>query len=132
MVKAREAQLSNRPPLDDDLTMEDVLRIAVTAIEDKKGEDAVVLDISDQLDYIDYIIVCTGQTDLHTKAIADNIKLELSRYDIIPDGLNGYRHGDWILLDYGVLVVHVFLPALRDFYRLEELWAGGRAVELKS
>ena len=131
MVKAREAQQSNRPPLDADLTMEDVLKIAIAAIEDKKGEDAVVLNLTEQLDYIDYIIVCTGQTDLHTKAIADNIKLELSRYDIIPDGLNGYRHGDWILLDYGVLVVHVFLPALRDFYRLEELWAGGHAVELK-
>jgi len=131
MVKAREAQQSNRPPLDADLTMEDVLKIAIAAIEDKKGEDAVVLNLTEQLDYIDYIIVCTGQTDLHTKAIADNIKLELSRYDIIPDGLNGYRHGDWILLDYGVLVVHVFLPALRDFYRSEELWAGGHAVELK-
>ena len=111
--------------------MDEILAVCVAAIEDKKGEQPVVLDLVGHLDYLDYIVICTGQTELHTQAIADNVKNELSRYDIIPDGLSGYRHGDWILLDYGVLVVHILLPALRDFYRLEELWSAGQAVELK-
>lgn len=132
MAKARNAaRAGTEPAMDDELTMDNVLSLIVKAVEDKKGEDPAVLDLGDQLDYLDYLVVCTGQTRLHTQAIADNIKAELARYDIIPDGLNGYRHGDWILLDYGVLVVHVFLPELRDFYRLEELWSGGRMVELK-
>lgn len=131
MVKAREAHRGEAAVHDDDLTMDEVLAIVVAAIEDKKGEQPVVLDLENQLDYLDYIIICTGHTDLHTQAIADSVQNALARYAIIPDGLSGYRHGDWILIDYGVLVVHIFLPALRDFYRLEELWSGGRTVELK-
>ena len=77
------------------------------------------------------MVVCTGQTEIHNRAIADHVVSELDRYDIIPDGLHGHRHGDWILIDFGILVVHIFLPVLRDFYRLEELWADGSEVELK-
>ena len=131
MVKARGAQRVESPADDREPTMEEVLALCVAAIDDKKGEQPVVLDLAGHLDYLDYIVICTGHTELHTQAIADNVKKELARYDIIPDGLSGYRHGDWILLDYGVLVVHILLPALRDFYRLEELWSAGRAVELK-
>jgi ribosome-associated protein len=124
-VAAREGQAA-----DDDLSMTDVLRVVVGAIDRKKGADPIILDLSDHLDYLDYIVVCSGETELHTQAIADQVVADLARYDIIPDGINGYRYGDWVLVDYGVLVVHVFLPALRDFYRLEELWGAGRAVEL--
>jgi len=131
MVKARQAQKSKPPQIEDDITIEEVLALAVAAIEDKKGEQPVVLDLVDQLDYLDYLIICTGHTELHTQAIADSVQNALARYAIIPDGLSGYRHGDWILIDYGVLVVHIFMPALRDFYRLEELWSGGQVVELK-
>jgi ribosome-associated protein len=130
MGKTARAAAGDVRSADDDLSMDDVLRIVVEAIDGKKGLDPVVLDLSDHLDYLDYLVVCSGQTELHTQAIADQVVADLNRYDIIPDGLNGYRHGDWILVDYGVLVVHVFLPALRDFYRLEELWGAGRVVEL--
>jgi ribosome-associated protein len=118
------------PPVDDDLTMDGVLRLIRDAIEDKRGEQIRILDMAEQVDYLDYLIICSGQTHTHNRAIADHVAEELARYDIIPDGLHGYPHGDWVLLDYGVLVVHVFLPVLRDFYRLEELWAAGREVEL--
>jgi len=132
MVKTRDAvkKGSRRAANDDDLSMEDVLKLVVTAIEDKKGEDPVVLDLTDQLDYIDHMVICTGHTELHTRAIADAVSNSLAGYDIISAGLNGYRHGDWILLDYDVLVVHIFTPAVREFYRLEELWASGQVVEL--
>jgi len=131
MVKARDAQSVGAATHDDDISMEEVLATVVAAIEDKKGEQPVVLDLENQLDYLDYIVICTGHTELHTKAIADSVQNALARYAIIPDGLSGYRHGDWILIDYGVLVVHIFMPGLRDFYRLEELWSGGHKVELK-
>ncbi len=131
MAKTRDAVVKGgKAALDDDLMMDDVLKLVVKAIEDKKGEDPVVLDLSDQLDYIDYMVICTGQTELHTRAIADQVSNTLAGYDIISAGLNGYRHGDWILLDYDVLVVHIFMPAVREFYRLEDLWASGQVVEL--
>jgi ribosome-associated protein len=118
------------PPVDADLSMEDVLGITVRAIEDKKGEDVLILDLTDQLDYLDYMIICTGRTEIHNRAISDAVEKALTHYDIISDGLHGRRSGDWILIDYGVMVVHIFLPVARGFYRLEELWAGGEAVEL--
>lgn len=132
MVKAPKIAKQKAPPDQaNDPNMEDVLMLVVDAIENKKGEHPVVLDLSEHLDYLDYMVVCTGQTELHTQAIANHIVDALAHYDIIPDGLNGHQHGDWILIDYGVLVVHVFLPAVRGFYRLEELWSAGKVVELK-
>jgi ribosome-associated protein len=130
MAKVVNSSRAGRPAYDADLAMDDVLRIIRTAIEEKKGEQVTILDLTGQVDYLDYIVVCSGQTDLHNRAVADQVTAELSRYDIIPDATSGYRNGGWILVDYGVLVVHIMLPPLRDFYRLEELWAAGREVGL--
>lgn len=117
--------------VEEDLSIDDILKSVYDAIDGKKGGDIVILDLTGQVDYLDYLIICSGQTEIHNRAIADAVCAELSRYDIMADGLYGYQHGDWVVIDFGVLVVHVFLPRLRDFYRLEELWAAGRMVELK-
>jgi ribosome-associated protein len=119
------------PAIDaDDMSIEDVLGLIKKAIEDRKGEDVRILDLEEQVDYLDYLVVCSGYTEVHNKAIADSVIAELARHDIIAEDLQGYRRGDWILIDFGVAVVHIFLPALRDFYRLEELWSGGQEVKL--
>ena len=131
MSTSVNAKPAGRPPVDADLEMEDVLALVAGALEDKKGEGVLVLDVQEQVDYLDYLIIATGQTELHNQALAQHLKDTLARYDIMPDGLNGQRSGDWILVDYGVFVVHIFLQRVREFYRLEELWAGGREVELK-
>jgi ribosome-associated protein len=125
--KAQAESLSADPP---ELDMADVLRMIRQAIDSKKGEDIAILDLTESVDYLDYLVICTGQTEIHNRAIVDEVNAVLARYDIIPDGLYGHRHGGWILLDYGVVVVHAFLEPLREFYRLEELWAAGKAVEI--
>ena len=120
-----------RETVDDELSMDDLLSMVFRALDEKKAERIVILDMTGQVDYLDYLVICTGQTEIHCRALIDHLTAELARYDIIPDGLHGYVYGDWIVADYGVLVVHAFLSKTRDFYRLEELWAGGREVELK-
>jgi ribosome-associated protein len=117
--------------VDDELSMDSLLSMIYRALDEKKAERIVILDMTTQVDYLDYLVICTGQTEIHCRALIDHLAGELGRYDIIPDGLHGYAYGDWIVADYGVLVVHAFLSKTRDFYRLEELWAGGREVELK-
>ncbi len=117
------------PADDDNLTILDVLEIIRTALEDKKAQDAVIIDVADQCDYMEYIVVASGLSDTHNRALADNVMAELARYGIIRDDLQGYRRGDWVLIDYEVLVVHIFLPELREFYRLEELWASGEEIK---
>ncbi|MEN8581081.1 RsfS/YbeB/iojap family protein, partial [Klebsiella pneumoniae] len=78
------------------LTERDLLDVYVIrrAIEDKRGEQILALDLTGQVDYVDYIVLCCGMSDIHNRAIADNVVSELSRYDIMPDGLDGYRFGD--------------------------------------
>ena len=113
-----------------DPSMDEILRIIHDTIDLRKGENTIILDVSEQVDYLDYLIIANGLTALHNRAIMDYVIAELARYDIMPDGLNGYENGEWILADFGVMTVHLFTPALREFYRLEELWSAGRAVEM--
>jgi ribosome-associated protein len=111
-------------------SIEELLKIIHTAIDDKKGEQITILDLSGVVDYLDYLVICSGQTEIQNRAIADNIIEALGRYGIEPDALSGHTSGQWILLDYGVLVVHIFQTKLREYYRLEELWAGGAEVRV--
>jgi ribosome-associated protein len=109
-------------------SLEELLRLVVAAAEDKKADQPVALDLTELVDYVDYLVICSGQTDVQNRAIADNVIEALGRYGIMPEGVSGYSGGQWILLDYGVLIVHVFLPRLREYYRLEELWGGGKEI----
>ena len=131
LVDTRPASRKERsgPADDDDLTIDDVLEVIRTALDDKKGQEVVILDVAEHCDYTEYIVVASGLSDTHNRALADNVMAEMARYGIIRDDLQGYRRGDWVLIDYEVFVVHIFLPALREFYQLEELWANGEEIK---
>lgn len=87
----------------------------------KKAQDVVILWMGDAVTYTDYFVIASGANTRQTKAIADEIqgKLRAKRH---PARVEGERDAEWILLDYLDVVVHVFTPAARDFYRLENLW----------
>ena len=98
---------------------------------DVKAIDLVELDVRDILGYTDYFLVCSGNTDRQTKAIHDRIHEGMKKeHGILPRRVEGVREARWILMDYLDVVVHVFTPEARDFYRLEQLWgeAPRRAV----
>jgi ribosome-associated protein len=97
-------------------------RIAALAA-DKKAIDVVALDLRDVAGYTDFFVVCSGNTDRQTKAIHDGIHLGLKREQrLLPRRVEGLAEARWILMDYLDVVVHVFTPETRDFYRLEQLW----------
>ena len=90
---------------------------------DAKAIDPVELDLRDVLGYTDYFVICTGNTDRQTKAIHDRINEGLKKeHGILPRRVEGLGESRWILMDYLDVVVHVFTPDTRDFYRLESLW----------
>jgi ribosome-associated protein len=92
----------------------------------------VILDMRGLVSYTDYLLVATGQTPRQTKAIAEEIRLQLKqRHGAGARRIEGEREGEWILIDMLDIVVHVFTPDARDFYRLDKLWgdAPQRAVE---
>jgi ribosome-associated protein len=88
---------------------------------EKKAEDAVVLEMADTVGYTDFFVILTGANARQTRAIADQV-LEKLRPRRRPARVEGEREAEWILLDFLDVVVHVFTPAARDFYRLEALW----------
>ena len=88
-----------------------------------KALDIVQLDLREILGYTDYFLICTGRTDRQVKAIHDAIHVGLkSRYGILPRRVEGLTQAHWILMDYLDVVVHVFTPDTREYYRLEQLW----------
>jgi ribosome-associated protein len=99
--------------------VEEIARYAA----DKKAVDLVELDLRGVLGYTDYFIVCSGRSDRQAKAIQDGILEGLKHeHDVLPRRVEGTPGAGWILMDYLDVVVHIFTPEKRDFYRLEQLW----------
>jgi ribosome-associated protein len=90
---------------------------------EKKAIDVVELDLRGVLGYTDYFLVCSGNTGRQAKAIHDGIIEGLKHeHDVLPRKVEGSAEGGWILMDYLDVVVHIFIPETREFYRLEQLW----------
>jgi ribosome-associated protein len=99
---------------------------------DKKAVDPIVLDLRGVIGYTDFFMICSGNTDRQAKAIHDGIHLGMKNdHGLLPKRVEGVSEARWILMDYLDVVVHVFTPEARDYYRLEQLWgeAPKRAVE---
>jgi ribosome silencing factor RsfS/YbeB/iojap len=96
--------------------------LSVQAAANKKAENIRVLDLKKLSSFTDYFVVCSGQSDRQVQAIADSIVIELKEDGFTPISVEGYREGRWVVVDYGDLVIHVFLDALRDYYDIEQLW----------
>ncbi len=96
-----------------------VLQIAI----DKKGSDILLLDLRKVTTIADYFVICTGATGRQIRAISQAVMEDLEHLGIAPLHDEGSADSGWILLDYGDVVVHVFTPAERDYYRLEKAWS---------
>ena len=104
---------------------------AMEAALDKKALEPVLLDVSEQSTYTDYILVLSGRSDRHVQAVADAVADVLKKQrGVMPLGVEGNRDGQWALLDFGDLVVHVFYHPMRDFYDLEGLWIDAPRVAI--
>ncbi|VUD53164.1 Ribosomal silencing factor RsfS [Thalassocella blandensis] len=94
----------------------------ITAIEDLKGQDLKVLDVTELSDVMDNLVIVTGTSNRHVKSVANNVIEECKKQGLQAIGVEGMEAGEWVLVDYGDTVVHVMLQATRDFYGLEKLW----------
>ena len=105
----------------------------VKAIDEKKGKDIILLDIHEKTGIADYFVICTGNTKIQTKAIADGIEESLDKnYQVQVLHRDGFQSGEWILLDYSTVVVQIFQPEAREYYNLEKLWSDGKQIDLSS
>lgn len=100
----------------------------MNALEDKKGEDILLLDVKGVVSFTDYFIICTATSNRMLNALADGV-LEKARLDHKKKGrLEGMPDSGWMIIDFGDIVVHIFDQDLRHYYRLEELWDEGRVL----
>ncbi len=106
------------------MNSKEIAVLAAEAASDKKAEDIVALDVSQLLVVTEYFVIATGRTNVQVRAIADEVEEQLrAKAGEKPIGREGIGENKWVLLDYGDVVVHVFQPQERDFYRLERLWS---------
>ncbi len=101
---------------------------AVRAAEAKKANDIKVLDLREITAFTDFFVLCNGTNPKQIQAIADEIGQELKRQGELPSNVEGYNTAEWILLDYGDFVVHVFSEKARHYYDLERLWREAKLV----
>lgn len=101
---------------------EDLRDLAINALDDLKGLDVVSMDVRPLTSITDYMIICTGRSTRHVKALAEGVATKAKENSVSFVRTEGERESEWILVDLGDVVVHVMLPNTRSFYSLEDLW----------
>jgi ribosome-associated protein len=105
---------------------------AAREAQDNRGQNVVVLEMRDETAIFDYFVIATGTSNRQLRAMSDAIDDVLQKQFGHPRvGREGYEDSHWILLDYGSVVIHLFNETTRDYYRIEDLWAGAKPVEWK-
>ena len=97
-------------------------QFVVAALDDLKAINTVTLDVTGLTDVMDYLVITSGTSNRHVKSLASNVSVEAKKQGVAPMGMEGEDAGEWVLVDFGDVVVHVMLPATRDYYDLERLW----------
>jgi ribosome-associated protein len=101
---------------------------AVAAAEEKQAKDIKVLDLREVTTFCDFFVICNGTNTRQNQAISDSIEISLKHLGRYPSSIEGYDNADWILLDYGDFLVHVFTEKARAYYDLERLWREAKVV----
>lgn len=106
--------------------------LTAKALDSKKGIDIQVIEIGDISVLADYMVIATGTSSTHVKALADEVEYQLDNAGISVSHIEGYRSNSWILLDYVDVIVNVFSDEAREFYDLERLWQDGKPIDLSN
>ena len=108
----------------------ELAKLSVTALDSKHGKNITVLKTEDLTVLANYFIICTATSSTHIKTLTDELEKVLEEQgQEFPRRKEGYRAGGWVLLDYGCVVIHLFLEEIRQFYNLERLWSDAEEVE---
>ena len=102
---------------------EQLTELVCESLDDLKAVNPVTLDVQGLTDVMDFLVIATGTSNRHVKSLADKVATDAKEQGVRPMGVEGDDVGEWVLVDFGDVVVHVMLPATRDFYDLERLWA---------
>ncbi|MCU0883676.1 MAG: ribosome silencing factor [Beijerinckiaceae bacterium] len=108
----------------------DTLKLATHAIEEMKAEETIIIDLQGKTSIADHMIITSGRSNRHVGSIADEVVKVLKQAGHPSPRIEGVPHCDWVLVDCGDVIVHVFRPEVRTFYNLEKMWGVDRPTEL--
>ena len=111
-----------------DTRSKEMTRLAITALEDKKAEDISIIDISEVSVLADYFLIASGSNRSQIQALTDSVEEKLGRAGYSQKQIEGYATANWILMDYGDIIVHIFDRENRLFYDLERIWRDGKRI----
>lgn len=106
------------------MTTEEKSSLVMAALEDKKAVNPVMIDVHERTTMTDVFIIASGTSNIHIKALVDSVTERLGKSGLKTKRLEGYNEAVWVLIDYGDVIVHIFAPEQRAFYRLEAYWSG--------
>ena len=108
-------------------TSEEILAAVLKSVDDDKAEDIVQIDLRGRSDVADYMVICSGRSSRQVAAISEKLVDRLKQEFRVASKMEGKETGDWVLIDTGDVIVHVFRPEVREFYQLEKMWLPGSA-----
>lgn len=114
------------------MNSKEMAKLVCTALEEKKAEDIKVINIEEVSVLADFFIIASGTNRNQVQAMADNVEEILGKEGVNPKQIEGYQTANWVLLDYGDVIVHVFDEENRLFYDLERIWRDGKSVEVEA
>ena len=112
------------------MTPKEMALVAAKALDSKKGREIKVMEVTEITSLADYFVICTGTSSTQIKALADAVEEAMDKVDERPHHIEGHRGGQWTLMDYSCVVVHIFTEEAREFYSLERLWSDAAPVDV--
>lgn len=109
-----------------------ILKMIYDAIIEKKGEEVLCLDVRKNTYLFDYLFICSVESDIQAKAVVDNIYTKVkNEFKRIPQSIDGEEKGNWVIMDYGDIIIHIFNPIKRIYYNLESIWVDSKVLDLE-
>ncbi len=122
-TEVKITDLGTAPSLDAALKVIEILNT-------RKAHGVKLLHVEDKTIIADYFVICSGNTNTQVKSLSGEIEYKMGLCNLHPLHIDGYSEGEWIVLDFASVMVHIFTPAARDFYKLEKLWADAEEVDI--
>lgn len=110
------------------MELEQLKTLVVSKLEDMKAQDIRVIDVRGRSPVTDMLVIASGNSTRHVKALAQSVELAAKEAGVVPLGVEGTQDAEWVLVDLNDIILHVMLPGTRDFYNLEKLWEMGQAI----
>lgn len=124
LPEAKEAlPLASDAPADEHAAATDAVTLVLSSLDDSKAEDIVSIDLKGKSALADHMVVASGRSHRHVSAVADHLLRDLKEKGFGNPKVEGLQNGDWVLIDSGDVIIHIFRPEVRSFYNLEKLWS---------